>query len=98
MPNVSKNKFRLPWENKPTGRKTWLANQRDYGLYNSAQWRRLSHEVRTDEPFCRECAKKGITTLATVTDHIKAVSHGGDFWNRTNLQPLCTPCHNGKKT
>ncbi|WP_323784771.1 HNH endonuclease signature motif containing protein [Thalassovita sp.] len=35
---------------------------------------------------------------ATVVDHIKA--HRGDerlFWDRTNWQPLCAPCHNRHK-
>lgn len=98
MPNITKNKNRLPWELKPSQGKSWLRNQSQYSLYNSKQWRMLSQEVREQEPFCRECAKLGRTTLATVTDHIIAVSKGGSFWDRSNLQPLCTPCHNGKKT
>ncbi|HWJ72921.1 MAG TPA: HNH endonuclease signature motif containing protein [Kaistia sp.] len=35
---------------------------------------------------------------ATVVDHIQR--HGGDFrkfWNRSNWQPMCAPCHNGRK-
>jgi len=29
-------------------------------------------------------------------DHIKAVSLGGDMWNKKNLQILCTDCHKVK--
>ncbi|MEO4040348.1 HNH endonuclease signature motif containing protein [Hoeflea sp. CAU 1731] len=35
---------------------------------------------------------------AKVVDHI--IPHKGDrklFWDRSNWQPLCTPCHSSKK-
>ncbi|MFG1465960.1 HNH endonuclease signature motif containing protein [Xanthobacter sp. DSM 24535] len=41
-------------------------------------------------PKCARCSG-----LATVVDH--KVAHRGDmklFWNRSNWQPLCGPCHN----
>lgn len=96
MPNISKNKKRLPWEWKPV-KKAWVSNEQDIKLYNSQAWRRLAQSVRDEEPFCRECQKKGLTTLARFTDHIQAVRLGGEFWNRANLQPLCESCHNAKK-
>lgn len=43
--------------------------------------------------FCRICGQP-----ANTVDHIKA--HKGDkalFWDRTNWQSLCAPCHNGVK-
>ena len=49
------------------------------------------------EPFCRECARRGIRTRATVVDHI--VPHQGDwqlFTDRGNLQSLCKTCHDRK--
>lgn len=49
------------------------------------------------EPFCRECAKRGLRTKATRVDHVEP--HRGDwsrFVDRKNLQSLCERCHNRK--
>lgn len=49
------------------------------------------------EPFCRECAKAGRRTYATVVDHIQP--HRGDwmrFTDPANLQSLCKSCHDRK--
>lgn len=50
------------------------------------------------EPFCRECAKRGIRTRATVVDHVKPFR--GDwtlFVDPANHQSLCKH-HHDKKT
>ena len=49
------------------------------------------------EPFCRECAKRGIRTRATVVDHIKPFR--GDwtlFVDPANHQSLCKHHHDQK--
>ena len=49
------------------------------------------------EPWCRECAKRGIRTRATVVDHIPP--HQGDwarFTDQSNLQSLGRSCHDRK--
>lgn len=49
------------------------------------------------EPWCRECAKRGVRTRATVVDHV--TPHRGDwqrFTDKTNLQSLCKSCHDRK--
>ena len=49
------------------------------------------------EPFCRECAKRGIRTRAMVVDHIKP--HRGDwqlFVDPDNPQSLCKHHHDQK--
>ena len=49
------------------------------------------------EPFCRECAGRGVRTPATVVDHIRP--HRGDwalFIDRANHQSLCKSCHDRK--
>lgn len=49
------------------------------------------------EPFCRECAKRGVRTRASDVDHI--VDHKGDwdkFADRSNLESLCHSCHSRK--
>ena len=48
-------------------------------------------------PVCVMCAARGITTPATIADHV--VSHRGD-WNAFilgELQSLCASCHNSGK-
>ena len=74
----------------------------------SRAWRRwYSLPVWTDdlrpaqllrEPWCRECALRGLRVRATDVDHI--VPFEGDwqkFTDRNNLQSLCHSCH-GRKT
>ena len=49
------------------------------------------------EPWCRECAKRGVRTRAAVVDHV--VPHRGDmglFTDPGNLQSLCKRCHDRK--
>ena len=49
------------------------------------------------EPWCRECAKRGVRTRATVVDHVRP--HKGDwqmFIDPANHQSLCEHCHNRK--
>ena len=49
-------------------------------------------------PFCVFCARRGLSVAATVVDHI--VPHAGAhalFWDESNWQSLCAPCHNGEK-
>lgn len=56
-------------------------------------WEAARAEYLTQHPFCAMCHQP-----ANVVDHIKP--HRGDtsiFWDRTNWQALCTPCHNRHK-
>lgn len=49
------------------------------------------------EPFCRECARRGLRVYATDVDHV--VPHDGDwskFTDPDNLQSLCHSCHSAK--
>ncbi len=48
-----------------------------------------------NEPICRHCAAKGLTTLATTPDHIIPLSQGGTDTD-DNIQCLCQPCHDIK--
>lgn len=50
------------------------------------------------EPFCRDCARRGLRVYATDVDHVQP--HDGDwslFSDPNNLQSLCHSCH-GRKT
>ena len=69
------------------------AAKRGYG----SRWQRERKKFLETHPLCAECMKEGRYTKATVVDHI--VAHRGDeklFWDRSNWQPLCKPCHDRK--
>lgn len=68
-----------------------------HNLYYSRRWRELRARQLVAEPFCRECARRGMRTRAEDIDHIKP--HKGDkrlFYDPSNLQSLCHSCHSRK--
>lgn len=67
------------------------AHARGYGR----RWRRIRDSVLHREPLCRACGAEGRTTAAVHVDHIVSKRRGGTD-ERSNLQPLCQPCHNRK--
>ena len=69
------------------------AAQRGYG----SKWQKARRQFLEAHPLCVECLKSGRYVKATVVDHI--VPHRGDqklFWDRSNWQALCKPCHDHK--
>lgn len=44
------------------------------------------------EPLCRRCREHGLTTEATVPDHILPLALGGTDTD-DNIRCLCAPCH-----
>lgn len=69
------------------------AAARGYGR----KWQRLRDRFLAEHPFCVECMKKGILTMATDVDHIRP--HHGDpglLYDEDNLQALCHACHSRK--
>jgi 5-methylcytosine-specific restriction protein A len=66
-------------------------------LYSSAWWRRRRLIQLREYPLCAFCLARGVTTVATVCDHIE--KHGGNALAfRTNaLQSLCRDCHERRK-
>lgn len=93
MPNSPK-KVNRPWvpERKPFERE----RTPDAFDYNCRRWRNLRALMLQKFPLCVECLKKGLTVAASVVDHIKQVSKGGDGWSEDNLQCLCKKCHDSK--
>jgi 5-methylcytosine-specific restriction protein A len=65
-------------------------------LYKTARWRVMRLRLLAATPVCTECAN----ALATDIDHhINAktwCAAGNDFWNESNLMPLCHSCHSSK--
>ena len=66
-------------------------------LYGLKAWQsRRTHQL-TLYPLCAYCLRRGLTTEATVADHVKR--HNGDpaeFFGG-DLQSLCKPCHDSVK-
>lgn len=68
-----------------------------HAWYTTDEWQQLRAEHLLIEPFCRECARAGERTPATVVDHIRP--HRGDrrlFLDRSNYQSLCKRHHDQK--
>ncbi len=66
-------------------------------LYNTRRWKRIRARQLAKDPFCSECDKEHITTIATHCDHIEP--HRGDpvkFFSGP-FQSLCDH-HHGQKT
>ncbi|WP_313489165.1 HNH endonuclease [Stutzerimonas nitrititolerans] len=67
-------------------------------LYNTKAWHRLRWHQLQAEPLCKLCHALGRITAASVVDHRKP--HKGDeslFFDATNLDSLCKPCHDRTK-
>ena len=58
------------------------------------KWQKARERFLSDNPLCCYCERIGRVTAASVVDH--KIPHRGDeslFWNESNWQPLCKPCH-----
>ncbi|KRW62922.1 HNH endonuclease [Pseudomonas sp. TTU2014-080ASC] len=85
---------RLTVAAEPSWRSGKTSTQRGYGY----RWQQARERYLLDNPLCVYCARKGMTTAASVVDHI--VAHQGNpdlFWNQANWQALCKPCHDSEK-
>ena len=70
-----------------------------HDLYNDRAWRKASKAFLAANPICAFCEGRGKVTASQVTDHIRP--HKGNldlFWDESNWQPLCLPCHDSDKT
>lgn len=74
-------------------RERGTAHQRGY----DARWEKERLVHLAEQPLCADHQKRGYVVVATVVDHI--TPHKGDkklFWDKTNWQSLCKPCHDRK--
>jgi len=66
--------------------------------YSTKRWQRLRLAHLSAEPCCRYCAAVGLTTPATLVDHIVPVRDAPDrAFDPENLCGLCASCHSGAK-
>ncbi|AIQ63306.1 HNH endonuclease [Paenibacillus stellifer] len=78
---------------KERDRRRGTAASRGYGH----KWKVARDQYLKEHPLCVECLKVGKVEAARAVDHI--IAHKGDpvlFWNRSNWQSLCIPCHSLK--
>lgn len=74
---------------------SWRSDKRTSGQrgYNY-EWQQARLVHLNDNPLCVYCDREGRVSAASVVDHI--IPHRGDmvlFWDRSNWQSLCKPCH-----
>lgn len=72
----------------------WAKTSRHARGYGTRHDKIRAHLLAT-EPLCRECAKVGRVTVATIADHKIPLSHGGSG-DPDNYQPLCRECSDQK--
>ncbi len=62
----------------------------------TARYQRARAAFLESNPLCAECRRQGFTAGADELDHIEPVEAGGPFWDESNWQGLCRPCHEAK--
>lgn len=88
MPHLPKKQLRVPWA-KRAPKKEKRSDER----YHTHRWTKFSKWFRTTFPLCAECGKR-----SEVVDHIvPARLERFDFYDTSNMQPLCHVCHNRKR-
>jgi len=96
MPTKPKS-VKRPWDLKPRYSKKHERKNRKRLPYNTKRWQNLRLIILRDQPLCMQCIKDGRNPRAsTVCDHIDNELKYIDFWDKNNLQGLCTRCHSRK--
>ena len=67
-------------------------------FYQSHEWKSFRDAFMSlpENYYCWVCRDSGVTRKATVCDHIVNKRFIDDPFDVTNLQPLCSTCHNKK--
>ena len=89
----------MPSVNKPKGAnkaRPYVKGAYKEPRYNTKRWRNVREQVLQSSPLCVNCEAIGLLTVAQMVDHIEPVRLGGEFWETSNLQPLCNSCHASK--
>ena len=87
--------MQLAWDSKTRADKQAGKYERERSAdpYHTYRWTRLSRAFRAEHPLCALCQKEGRITAAEVVDHIVPWPVCEDFFDRRNLQSLCS-AHN----
>ena len=64
----------------------------------SDEWLKFSTDFLRASPWCWGCASIGVSTRASLLDHIIPMTDAPERLLNTNgVQPLCRPCHDQAK-
>lgn len=99
-PRVTVPRMALQAPKEEQGKTKWRDQQAPWRLwYRTTRWHKLRWHVLTEAKFtCAMCQRLEGRSAQLVADHIKA--HKGDealFWDRANIQCLCSSCHSSDK-
>lgn len=87
----------LSWKEKT--KKNREENSKEQKFYKSKEWEGLARQLKSIEPHCRHCLLKGRVQFGAVSDHIIPLKTGWHLrFDAVNVQTLCHPCHNKKRT
>ena len=92
MPKLPDHK-RRPWQPKKPQQARLNPNT---DFYQSKQSRILRNYYIQKNPLCESCKRRGKVKGGQVVDHITPINMGGHKTDLSNLQSLCTSCHNSK--
>jgi 5-methylcytosine-specific restriction enzyme A len=73
---------------------SWRAGKTSSQRGYNYRWQQARERYLELHPLCVMCERNGFVRAATVVDH--KIPHRGDqvlFWEETNWQSLCKPCH-----
>lgn len=87
----------LSWREQT--RRSREVNSKEQEFYNSKPWVSLSRQLKAHEPRCRACMMRGRITFGSISDHIIPLKLAWHLrLDPVNIQTLCHPCHNRKRT
>lgn len=70
--------------------------------YDTVRWRKERVSYLKEYPLCVECMKEDKVSAAVILDHrvniasVPIADREEKFWDKSNWQGLCKPCHNSK--
>ena len=65
-------------------------------IYSTSRWQKLREYKKHRNPLCEECLRNNVITPMSLVDHIIPIEDGGAAFELSNLQSLCSACHNKK--
>lgn len=98
-PNLTKYGTTYCEEHQPMYPNSMIDGKRpsSYRMGYDNKWKKRRLIFLRKNPLCESCRENGRYTMATVVDHIRP--HKGNkelFWDESNWQALCKPCHDRK--
>lgn len=72
-------------------------HQQDYRRwYQTPEWKRIRIEQLQREPWCRDCAARGLMVKATDVDHIEPHRGDRELFFKGPFASRCHSCHSKK--